>query len=938
MPKFNYRAAKAAGFSDEQIAASLRKRRAAGDSVWIDRAERFGGGFSAASADVTGQGPGTAAGSGGALQAMANATAGAATRALKYPANILFQEIPERIDRAIGSSIQAMRDLGPAGLASDPRIGNALIRNVGPTAGETLADMQRRGVTEGYLGPGLATALNVATRLPVGSVADFASSPAGQGLALNLVAGEALTAGAGAVVPTLRALGASRAMNQARGLPGVSQAGDFFSRGFSITDPAQRAALRESIARRMGEEALENARLAEETAARTAQLGRITGRTGEDPLAVQERVRTALEEVPRTGGRSFRELASDERRLAASLEAQARKAPRAREAAKLEPFELTPGKGEVGFRPRVALREFQEKIGEARGDEPIIFRGGPKGISTRPGYERVSDPRLTSSQVEAGIQAAVPGMTGKAAFRPEIEASLIAGQRTNRTIANAKIVTDAIRYAGIPIKKGGFVPKGSVRADQLIGAKTGLDAATTGLLENTALPKSVFRALDDYSKAVAPQKGAPLLGSFNRYFKVTATSVNPRFTIRNAEWNAIIGFIRGNRDPRNFADASTALARTNETGLVRGLKTRYAGLREELIRNRVVGTGFSTEGLPGQALSDASKIQKFYAKTAGAAQKFNQTQEDIFRASYYVSKRRAGLSEKEAASDVARTYFNYSRDAFTAPEDVVRRNLIPFYSWQRRILPLTLRSVGETPGAFPQIGTTISTVSLWNGMSPDEVQYLGPDMLQALGVALPPYPGQKETERRVMSLSALGMSGDINAMLGTRGRGVFGPLENVASLLSPAIGKPLALAARRDFFRGRPLDGSPVELSMVLKPLVQMAPKLAEKLSIRIENGRVIGTDFTREILTTAGPFPSAMADLQAAAIGDRNATRRVFAWLTSVNVSVRDIELGKDVQEGIEAGKERDVGRKERKVEYLRERFEREDELNQRIGGQPAQ
>lgn len=926
---------------DSTLVAAYRKKNlpAVPDSEFAARVSRRAApnvGFQAASADVLGRGPGTEGGAGGAV----NATAGALGRAASYPANLLFQELPERFDRALGSYVQEVTDQGTAfpsplrGPAATAAAAKAAWLNQGPTAAEQFAGMQDRGVTEGYLGPGLAAGINAATRSPAGSVADFASSPAGQGLALNIAAGELLNPiGAGAAIP-IKAIGRSRLANKARGLPGVSRVGDFFSRGFSITNPAQRAALRGSIEQRLGEEALENARLAEETALRTDFLKRITARTGEDPLVAQERIRTALEEVPRTAGRSFRGLQSDERKLAASLEAQARQAPGAMAAARLEPWELERGPGNVAYRPRVARTKFQEAIGEARGDEPIVFRGGPKGISTSPGHGRVTDPTKTSSQVEAEISASVPGMAGEKAFRPEIEASLLAGQRTNRTIANAKIVTDAMKYAGTRFQKGGFVPKGMVRADQLIGAKTGLDVATTAALETTALPKSVFHALDDYSKAVAQQKGLPVLGSFNRYFKTTATSINPRFTIRNAEWNGIIGFVRGNRDPRNFATASTALAKTNELGKVPGLKLRYAQLRDELISNRVVGTGFATEGLPGKALSDASRANKILGAVPRAMGKVNQEQEDLFRAAYYIAKRRAGMSAKDAATDVRHTYFNYARDAFTAGEGAIRRNLVPFYSWQRRILPLTLRSVAETPAAFPQIGTSISTVSLWNGMSPEEVQYLGPDMLQSLGVALPAYPGQTEGERRVMSLSAVGMSGDINALVGTRGRGAYGPIDNLLGSTTPAVGKLLGLATKRDFYRGRVLDGSPVELPHYLKPLIQAAPKLAEKLSMRIENGRVVGTDFTREILTIPGPFPSAMSDLRAASIGDKNALRRAIAWATSVNTSVRDLQTGRDFAEGKEATVEREAVRKERKVGYLKDRFEREDELNQRIGG----
>lgn len=875
-----------------------------------------------------------------------------------YPARALFVDLGNAVDRTMGSAM-AYSTQRPGAPTSFP---NAIWQGVsgqGPTAAEELARIEGRGINEGFLPPGYAEGIDAVTRTPLGSAAQFASSPQGQGLGMNLAAGSIMDiAGAGVVAPAARAVG--RAMNPLRQVPGIKQTGDFFSRGFSVADPARREAIRQGLEAEMGHEALDNFRLAEETLHRQQMAEQVAKRTGETPAQVQMRVRDAIEAIPQTQGQSIRALQTDERRLAVSLHSQATGERARRVSHGLDPYELhghlPPAERQnlPGYSPRVGTPQWSDVLQETRGEVPHNVTAS--GVSTRPGQERVLDPRLNTSQAEQVLSHLNPELGTDPAFRPVIEGALMRGEAAHAQIRNARIA-DRLLGMATPHPVGAQVPKGYRRVSDLQGIQSGFSEAKKQALQGAILPEAEVRAVEDFARATGPlsrprnellRETRDMLSKVGTVWKAAKTSFRPAFTERNAKWNALIGVIRGNRDPRNMTDAALALARTRYSEKVRGLPIRFGDLHRELIENRIVGQGQPMEGAIGRSLPSDSRVARGVKSVANTLQGLNQAQEDLFRAAFYLAKRRAGMAPAEAAKEVRIAYFNYGRDAFTSGEGAIRRNVIPFYSWMRRILPLTLRSVGETPGAFAQIGNTISSVSLWNGMHPEEVQYLGPDMMQQLGVALPPYPGQEPQERHVMPMGEIGFL-DPGQLLGTRGRGFHGPTDYLAGSMWPWLKVATSGAAQmqatkimggqpsqhgRDFWRGRDLDGSIVELPAYVGVLAHAIPGVAARLDIQIHDGKVEGPDFTKELLGNLDFFQSALTDIALAQNGDASAAQRFKAWALSVNDQPRDLDTGRQIAASRERKREAEAERIERSREFLHMRQAAEQERAMRTAG----
>lgn len=98
------------------------------------------------------------------------------------------------------------------------------------------------------------------------------------------------------------------------------------------------------------------------------------------------------------------------------------------------------------------------------------------------------------------------------------------------------------------------------------------------------------------------------------------------------------------------------------------------------------------EGLkfnPNSKLSVTKQLASYW--------KFPSIVEDYSRATSYNNFRRMGYSPRQAADEVNKSLFDYSR-GLTSFEKNVARRLIPFYTYQRFAIPFVLRKLIEKPG------------------------------------------------------------------------------------------------------------------------------------------------------------------------------------------------------------------------------------------------
>jgi hypothetical protein len=871
-----------------------------------------------------------------------------------------IEEGSERFGQAMGGA------MAPAFGQSD------LNPLVGAYRGAVFKDQPRPAEVyerAGYKGldPGLQAGIEAGGRLAgvpgAGSVAGALGSPEGLGFLTEAAGQTVLDPLAGVASVPLKAAG--RAMAPLRELAGIRNVGSAFSRGFSIVNSADRAAIRQIFQESRGvghgiedfvETSLDDAErlirdaakqrgqnpsvtekfvrdltetrhrdpmlaslaLPEEHAAadilqnigdklpefrvaehlRPAELGPrppgappdeettlaevqslITGAArerGEDPMSTFARVTQMASgsKIPSAGPISAKEGAA-----ASLLKEYANQVGDFQEA-------IRKAHEAVRYTPRIAEPSLQKVLGTAGGRQITASELKP----TLPG-KRAVPPETTTSELEAAIEAgAVRKTPVKEPLKPLLQAFAIRGRGTARSASNARAINDIFHKFAVPESEAG---KGWRSMSELGILNEYLPDARKALGSGYVHPE-VFRYMDDFSKATTPPN-IPVLNQFLKGWKPIVTTINPGFIGRNFEWNGIVGWIFGNRSPRNWQIAGDAMTGANPLSKVPGLNMVQGQLRNELVENGVIRSGLRQElgmtsarierpakTLLGKIGKGAEKAIKVPSRLGSAV---NTAGEDLSRASFYTAMRRNGMSPAEAAKKVRQVYFDYSRDAFTRGENWVRENLVPFYAWTRRILPLTFRALAEHPSAFTRIGSLEYATAKSQNVEQAKVRKFGPEFEQTPGLVLPNYPGQEKGTYRAIPLNAIGFF-DPSRMGQTLGEGPRAFVEQLIGAANPLLKTAYEAIWGKNTFTGRDNTGRPVRMPSWIGAIPATNKALGDKLGIVKGPDGWYAPDYLYSALSTPGPLASAIGDLYLASKGDRKAGARAIRWLTGVKIS----------------------------------------------------
>lgn len=180
---------------------------------------------------------------------------------------------------------------------------------------------------------------------------------------------------------------------------------------------------------------------------------------------------------------------------------------------------------------------------------------------------------------------------------------------------------------------------------------------------------------------------------------------------------------------------------------------------------------------------------------ANVGAKVNQRVEFANRvAPYLYLRQHLGWTPEAAAQRVRQLQVAY--DELAPFEKAVMRRLVPFYTWQRKVIPEMLAQIGRRPG-----GVTAQTIRASNiGRSQNEFvpPYIGEGMSVNLG-------GDRY-------LSGLGLPTDQLADLAVKGPTTLGTLsrtgQKALAQTNPLLKMPLEIATGTNFFTGRPLTES----------------------------------------------------------------------------------------------------------------------------------
>lgn len=576
----------------------------------------------------------------------------------------------------------------------------------------------------------------------------------------------------------------------------------------------------------------------------------------------------------------------------------------------------------VGHTPFEATPELRQ-LSEIEGVRQKAFGGGgvPPGLRTTLGVRRRRLPITPTREIERRLMDA---LQGKEAAKPVTEAYLKHGETTARAISHARLFNRVADVFGMEAKSA---PKGWRRLGALSGVRTGFREEARARFLNIKVHPRVFDTLEAVSKNLAPENYGKIRKFFDdvvRVVKPLYTVVNPGFGARNQIWNVMVTASRGNHDVTAWRDAAQVLSESmpKSEALARfGMDPKK--FFKQAIEDRIItqyGVTSGEFGTPvGRRIGESAKTHwlKIYPQAMSRA---NSIGENTARLAHYIWALEKGMTRKQARLEVAKVLFNYSRDAFTLAENELRR-MILFYSWYRRIFPLTMRMAFERPGEFAKLGTTVNNLNAMQGVTPAEAAYLSPSYFDAIGIALPPSKTQPEGTRRALILNAYGFA-DIGrfapedeGMTGPQPLGKFQKAARfVAGQFRPEISTIPQLVLSKSLFFNTELDGTKVPLP---EWVAWMPKKAHELLGVELdeESNRPYGPNWLPIMLGVVGPFPGGVSQgIRGIFRKDPEAMQKGISWATGIRV---DAAIETERAEAMEILRTRTVARKGRDIYF---------------------
>lgn len=549
--------------------------------------------------------------------------------------------------------------------------------------------------------------------------------------------------------------------------------------------------------------------------------------------------------------------------------------------------------------------------------------GKKRGISTSLGGARITAPTTTQEQArqilrdkfvresrEANLGGKIkeikePIQDISQAFQTHVERNADAISKANflnrvRLKFGIQAPDDVTRKA---LEAEGWVPLGKLK-----GTKSGFSREYAQAFDDSYVPQSVFDTVSALDEVLSPKTRT----GFSKFAhellnreKAYLTVVNPRFTIRNRIWEVYASYARGNRNLKNWADADEILTGLDPSRKIDGLGMTVGEarkvLRQQGVMGQDIGVGSEIVGRKSLKIEDPLMSKNLRGeRMRTAVKRLDQTAEDVVRAAsdlnmqgemksrvahWLWAKRDQKMDWMKARQEVATTMFDYNKDFYTINEAQLKE-WIPFYSWFRRIVPLSARVVVESPGEFAKMGALQVHTNAMNGVAPEEMEYLGRAYLNSYGLVLPDKPDQMPGTKQVANLpygfsdpsQFMSLSEDLGPVspLGE----LTGPIRAAANVVRPSIQLPLS------FIYAQSVSGEKFDDHITKLPGMYLAlPKPAqERLGIRIgADGQAYGPATLIPLMRyLQGGWGEALGGAISA---NPRAKANFFAWLSGIKV-----------------------------------------------------
>ena len=290
----------------------------------------------------------------------------------------------------------------------------------------------------------------------------------------------------------------------------------------------------------------------------------------------------------------------------------------------------------------------------------------------------------------------------------------------------------------------------------------------------------------------------------------------------------------------------------------------------------------------------------------------NMEIEEILRGSLaYDMLATKGMNLEDAAGQVIRYHFNYSRQAQTSFESAVRQHVVPFYVWSRNSIPLMAVEVVQQPKKF--LTWFRARQNLQHGTRSDRntPEWYG----HQAGIRLP----IKWKGARVFAFPDMPFMDLFDLTTEVKERGVKGLVGHAGSMVGPQWRVPAEMWAEQSFFAGLPISTKPQPLPAMLDvPGVRSVLRLMPGVH-KNNKGQYMVNDNILYALSNAFPLLGQTRRLVPREVGMQD---RLEASLTSWALPMALRPLTQREQRGAAMKREREAGYERRWERQLEEGY----------------
>lgn len=331
-----------------------------------------------------------------------------------------------------------------------------------------------------------------------------------------------------------------------------------------------------------------------------------------------------------------------------------------------------------------------------------------------------------------------------------------------------------------------------------------------GPYQNLQVTPEIAEIFQNAHRLIEPDSVRALsnfLGSYTKFFKAYATA-SPGFHVRNAISNGMMLFFGGGRG--EFLKEGLIVSRkwTEAQG---ANKTWEQFLQELPEAQRVhanvarMSTAASGGGVYSDTLNEIRNGDQWWnLKILKASQKFGQFADDHARFIFGYDASMQGFDVGMAAARTKRFFVDY-QDVSTV--DKALRQVIPFWMWTSRNLPLHIQNMWMNPKPYAIYNSIV------RNLRDDKEGDIVPNYFKELGAFKLPF-GKDLYANPDLGFNRIGQT--LNE---------FSDPARLMSNVNPAIRVPIELMGNRQLYSNRPFSSTPVQVEggfgSVLQPLAQ---------------------------------------------------------------------------------------------------------------------